>query len=167
MPSAPKLADQAGDDLVPRRSIGSAEALEQHSCRAAEIRIELLTRGYQIADEADPAAIVFVDPKPQDAAPRPTGKVSEQRGLAVAGLGRDEDDPGLVLGGQPIEQPVTLERLGTKRGTLDLGRLEREFGHTLPRLAVRGRTGLCPPRTDWHRDLTAWGRLGCPVSAER
>ena len=45
----------------------------------------------QVGDETNPVAIPSVEPKPEGAETGSAGEVREERGLAVAGFGDDED----------------------------------------------------------------------------
>ena len=77
---------------------------------------------------------------------RPTREVGEERGLAVARVGEDEDDALMDLGGQPIEQAVARERLVPKRRALDLRELDRVAVHPVAVGSMRHRTGAGMPR---------------------
>ena len=84
-----------------------------------------------MAQERHPVAVVVIEPVPQRPDPGPPREVREQGRLAVAGVGQDQDDPVVDLGGDPIEQPVAGQRLVAKRRPLDLGGLDRVPGHAV------------------------------------
>ena len=81
----------------------------------------LAAGGDEVVEERDPVAVVVVQPIPERPQAGPPGEVGQQRGLAVAGVGQDEDDPAVDLGVQPVEQPVPRQRLVAERRRLDLG----------------------------------------------
>ena len=82
--------------------------------------------------EADPVAILLVDPIPEGPQPRASREVREERGLAVAGVADHEHDAAVDLDVQPVQQPRPGERLVAECGRLDLPGLDRVAGHAIP-----------------------------------
>ena len=107
----------------------------------ANVAIVLAAGGDEMAQERDPVAIVLIEAIPERAQPRPSREVGQQRGLAVAGVRKDEDHAVVDLGGQPIEQPVPGERLVTQRRALDLRGLDRVPVHSVAEGSMRERAG--------------------------
>ena len=95
----------------------------------------------EVAEERDPVAVVVVEAIPERPQPRPPREVGEERRLAVAGVGEDEDHPVVDLGGEPVEEPVARERLVAQRRTLDLRGLDRVPVHPVAVGSMRHRTG--------------------------
>ena len=122
----------------------------------ANARVGLTAGGDEVVQERDPVAVVLVEAIPERAKSRSTGEVGEERGLAVAGIGEDEDDPVVDLRGEPIEQPMTRQRLIPQRRRLDLRVLDRIAAHVV---AV-GSAALCggdrrSARADGNRQTVA------------
>ena len=83
----------------------------------------------EMRDEAGPVAVATVEPEPQHPEPGSAREVGQQRCLAVAGLGGQEDDAPVDLDRQPIEQPIAREGLVAERRRLDLADLNRVVRH--------------------------------------
>ena len=103
--------------------------------------IVLAAGGDEVVQEGDPVAVVIVEAIPERPQPGPPREVGEQRGLAVAGVREDQDDPVVDLGAQPVEQPVSRERVVAQRRALDLRRLDRVAGSRRRPVAP---IGCCP-----------------------
>ena len=119
-----------------------ARSLSNAAGRRGERRIVLAAGRDEMAQERDPVAVVLVEAIPERPQPRPSREVGEQRGLAVACVGQDEDHPVVDLGGQPIEQPVPGERLVPQRRALDLRGLDRVPVHSVAEGSMRERAGV-------------------------
>jgi hypothetical protein len=94
----------------------------------------------------DPVAVVVVKPIPERPQPCAAREVGEQRGLAIAGIGQDEDDALIDLGGQPVEETVARQRLVPESGTLDFRELYGVAVHPVAVGSMRHRTGPGMPR---------------------
>jgi hypothetical protein len=89
-----------------------------------ERRIVFPTRCHQVVEERHPVAVVVVEAVPERAHARSTREVGEQRRLAVARIGEDQDDPPVDLRAQPVEQARSFQRFVAERRTLDLRQLD-------------------------------------------
>ena len=82
------------------------QVAEQRRRRRRERRVVLAARGDQVVQERDPVAVVLVEPVPEGPQPGPPREVGEQRRLAVARVGEEQDHSPVDLGPQPVEEPV-------------------------------------------------------------
>ena len=122
-----------------------------------EVGVVLATGRDEVRQEADPVAIVVVEPVPDRAQPGPAGEVREERRLAVAGVGDHEEHAAVDLRLEPVEQARARKDLVAERGRLDLSRLDRvaHAGASLGADAV-GRRSHRAARAD--RDRRTRGR---------
>ena len=58
-------------------------------------------------------------------------EVGEERGLAVPGVGQQQDDPLVDLRGEPVEEPMARQGLLAQRRRLDLRVLDRVAAHVV------------------------------------
>ena len=118
------------DDGVPGRA-AQAFVVEHGGRVRGERRVRLATGGDEVVQDRDPVAVVLVEPVPQGPQPGPAREVRQERRLAVARVGEDQDDPVVDLGGQPVQQAVPGQRFLAKGWWLDLRVLDRKAAHVV------------------------------------
>ena len=148
-----RRAARAGRPRSRPRASGrrSARSLSSAAVVGANAGIVLASGGDEVAQERDPVAVVVIEPVPEGPEPGPPREVGQERRLAVAGVGEDEDHPVMDLGREPIEQAVAGQGLVAQRRTLDLRGLDRIPVHSVARApcgdgpAAAGRQGRRRP----------------------
>ncbi len=156
-----QLAKEHIDHFVASRPAGLG--LTQHRRGPlSKVGFVLAARCDQVREEGAPAAILRVHPVPQGPQVSPPREVSQQRRLAIAGLGDDEHDAVVDLDVQPIEKPMAGEGFLPQQRSLDLPRLDREPAHdTLRCPSDEGRRfDRRSARTDGYRSSDRSRRVG-------
>ena len=134
------MRGQLAQEDVDRRVAGRPAHghVAQHRRRGRrEPWIVLAAGGDEVVQERDPVAIVVLEPVPQGPKAGPPREVGEQRRLAVARIGEDEDHAVVDLRAQPVQQPIAGERLVAQRRRLDLRELDRVAVQGVARGSVR------------------------------
>ena len=103
-----ELTDERRDDRVPRRS-GATPSSARRPFVAGGSRARSRGQPSQVVEEAHPVAVLLVEAVPHRRATVMAGEVGQERGLAVAGFGDDEQDPVVDLDLQPVEQPLPTQ----------------------------------------------------------
>jgi hypothetical protein len=117
-----QLAKKGTDHVVPRRASWT-ELAEQAMRKGRESRIRPTPCRDQVRKDRRPPAIRFLQPIPKDAQAGSPREISQQGGLAVAGLSDHQDEAGMDLGLQPVQQPGAGQRVFPEHRELNLGRL--------------------------------------------
>jgi hypothetical protein len=105
-----QLPDEGIDHGLARRATDCAFC-EQGGGLGCEARIVLTARRDEVVHDGQPVAVVVVESVPQRSRSAPPREIGEERGLAVTGVGQDEDDAAVDLRPKPIEQTWSGERL--------------------------------------------------------
>ena len=121
----PDLGQERAHDRRPVAHPGPQLADERHGV-GGELRVDLAPGRHDVVHEDHPVAVGLVEPVPERADPRPSAPVGQEGRLSVAGVGHDEHEPRVDLRGHPVEQALSLERLGGQERRLDLPDLDGE-----------------------------------------
>jgi len=150
-----KLGQERLDDRAPAAEVGGQLAEKPLGVRG-ERRIDLPARGDDVVDEDGPVAVVLIQAIPERANAGSPAPVREERGLAIAGIGDDEREPGAGLRVKPVQQPVAPKRLLGEERRLNLADLDRvaEDFHVVLLGGARGamRDGSRPDRDEMRRN---------------
>ena len=125
--------------------------------------------GDHVAQEGDPVAVRGLQAVPEHASVRPPGEVTEQRGLAVAGLRRNEDDAGVPLLVEPAHQPRPRQDAAALDRRRDLAGDDGQPGgmarsrHADRSAACRWMSAVCVGSPAVVSGVS--GRLGMPASS--
>jgi hypothetical protein len=133
-----QFADECRECHIPARA-GWPGIGQQRSRRRREGRIVLAARGDEVVQQRDPIAVVWIEPIPQRAQPRPSRKVRKECRLSVSGISQEEDDPAMDLQSKPVEKTRSLERLVAECRTLDLRDLDRVAAAFVAQVGTPGR----------------------------
>jgi hypothetical protein len=120
----PELGRECVEHDLQLSGPGGEFAEERFGVRC-ERRVELAPRRHEVVEQDGPVAVGLVQPVPETSDPGAPAEIGEKGGLAVAGIGHDQDEAGVDPDMEPVEEPVAPERLLGEERWLDLALLDR------------------------------------------